>query len=58
MNNVELLSTIVVAGLTIAVVAADVIIRLVILPARKDQFIAELLDSSHGPVSWREKLTG
>jgi hypothetical protein len=44
MNNAELLSTIVAAGLAIAIVAADVIIRLVILPARKDQFIAELLD--------------
>jgi hypothetical protein len=49
MNNVEILSTIVVAGLTIAIVAADVIIRLVILPARKDQFIAELLDHLMSP---------
>lgn len=49
MNNVELLSTVVVAGLTIVVIAADVVVRLVILPARKDQFIAELLDHLTGP---------
>lgn len=44
MYNLELTGLVVLVTIAIVVVAADVIVRLVVLPRRKERFIRELLD--------------
>lgn len=44
MNQPEMTATIVIIAIAVLLVAADIIVRLVIMPARKEKFIHDLLD--------------
>ena len=58
MNHWEINMELLLITIAIVVVAADVLVRLVLLPNRRDKFIGELLDNLMEPAAATESVPG
>jgi hypothetical protein len=56
MNHLEISTEILLITIAIVVVAANVLVRLVLLPGRRDKFIGELLDNLMEPATATESV--